>query len=451
MMKELADKSVIRTTATIALCFLLTSTGWLSWEYHLLDQVSTVMSDTCTMVIGYLLQAAGIGLYALLLKVKPVAAERVFPGALLIHFACMIPAVLSPYTIGTLVFGFLMNLFCGIIAGYYLTGLTCVSPAGLKATVFGIAYGFAIFVSWILSQAGQVYYSGWILIVCAALTAAALLIYARSRDTSQIVLRDNASRNDQIRDLTRRDIVRVCVLVFLLSMINSSGFAFPASDLGKGVSPELLRLVYAAGLIIAGIVTDRSRKIGAVCAVTALMLPFIILALSSESLSAVILWSLSYFTFGFYAVYRVILFSDIAAGKGLVYLSVFGLMIGRIGDASGEIICLLMGEHLTARVILTALLFAAAVALFLRLYQTLYIPAPQQETEKERFARFAAAHDLTPREQDLMHLILRNMTVAEIADELIISENTVKYHIRNILQKTGCKNRNELVTTYTAR
>ena len=55
------------STLLICLCFLLTSTGWLAWEYHLMDQVSADVSDICTMVTGYLLQAAGIGSFAALL------------------------------------------------------------------------------------------------------------------------------------------------------------------------------------------------------------------------------------------------------------------------------------------------------------------------------------------------------------------------------------------------
>ena len=57
--RKYLDTSDINCTVMIALCFLVTSTGWLSWEYHLLDQITAGATDVCTMVIGYLLQAAG--------------------------------------------------------------------------------------------------------------------------------------------------------------------------------------------------------------------------------------------------------------------------------------------------------------------------------------------------------------------------------------------------------
>ena len=44
---------------------------------------------------------------------------------------------------------------------------------------------------------------------------------------------------------------------------------------------------------------------------------------------------------------------------------------------------------------------------------------------------------LTEREMEVLRLICRHMTNKEIADELFISEHTVKYHKSNMLSKTG--------------
>lgn len=53
---------------------------------------------------------------------------------------------------------------------------------------------------------------------------------------------------------------------------------------------------------------------------------------------------------------------------------------------------------------------------------------------------------LTQREVELLRLVARGMPNKAIAQTLSISENTVKYHIRNILQKLGAQNRTEAVT-----
>ena len=108
-------KMMLRTVLVIALCFLLTSTGWLSWEYHLIDQMPADRVDLYTMVAGYLLQAAGIGLFAFFAGRKKNIERSVLRLALVMHMLFMFPAVVSPYPAATLIFGFLMSPPYGII------------------------------------------------------------------------------------------------------------------------------------------------------------------------------------------------------------------------------------------------------------------------------------------------------------------------------------------------
>ena len=479
------------STVTIFVCFLLTSTAWLSWEYHILEQALPVPSELLTMGIGYLLQAAGIGVFALLARYRKPLADRIFPVALAAHLLCLIPAALSPYPAGSLAFGFLMNLACGVIAGYYLYDLTRKVPAERTATVFSTGYGLAILASWLLTLAGgrSVYNSAKIVIICIALTTAALAadrlfckkeepgrteaaassgpgnakaaassgpVNAKAAASLGLANAEAATPSGSGKAKRRRAAGKellwlLCILVLLFSLVNSSGFAFPAADLGKAVNLELSRLVYAAGLIIAGFVTDRNRKHGAICALMALVIPFIILALQGETLPAIVFWVLSYFTFGFYSVYRVILFSDHAAERDMLFLSGFGLMLGRVGDAFGEMICIALTGRLAVQIAVTAILFAAATVVFFKAYNVLYVPETERVlSEREKFHYFAMEHDLSAREQDMLRLLLEQKTNSEIAGALFISENTVKFHIKNLLQKTGCKNRKELVAAYMA-
>ena len=476
---------------TIFVCFLLTSTAWLSWEYHILEQELPVPSELLTMGIGYLLQAAGIGVFALLARYREPLADRIFPVALAAHLLCLIPAALSPYPAGSLAFGFLMNLACGVIAGYYLYDLTRKVPAERTATVFSTGYGLAILASWLLTLAGgrSVYNSAKIVIICIALTTAALAadrlfckkeepgraeaaassgpgnvkaaassgpVNAKAAASLGLANAEAATPSGSGKAKRRRAAGKellwlLCILVLLFSLVNSSGFAFPAADLGKAVNLELSRLVYAAGLIIAGFVTDRNRKHGAICALMALVIPFIILALQGETLPAIVFWVLSYFTFGFYSVYRVILFSDYAVQRDMLFLSGFGLMLGRVGDAFGEMICIALTGRLAVQIAVTAILFAAATVVFFQVYNVLYVPETERVlSEREKFHYFAMEHDLSAREQDMLRLLLEQKTNSEIAGALFISENTVKFHIKNLLQKTGCKNRKELVAAYMA-
>ena len=48
---------------------------------------------------------------------------------------------------------------------------------------------------------------------------------------------------------------------------------------------------------------------------------------------------------------------------------------------------------------------------------------------------------LTKREKDVFVLLIQNKSTKEIAEDLKISEKTVRNHISNAMQKLGCKGR----------
>lgn len=53
---------------------------------------------------------------------------------------------------------------------------------------------------------------------------------------------------------------------------------------------------------------------------------------------------------------------------------------------------------------------------------------------------------LTPRERQALNLLAQGMTNQEIADRLVISERTAKFHVSSILRKLGANNRTEAVS-----
>ena len=438
--------SVFKTTAVIFLGFLLTSTGHLAWMYRLMELTSADVSYQLSTVAGYALQAVGIGIFALLLKLKRKSSRLIFIISTLGYTACLFPAILSGSFAFSAVFGLLLSLLCGVIAGYYLYELT-ESGGEHRAVSFGFGYGAATIGSWLLSviDGGSLYYGNGVLVICsvlAVLSVGAAFIKAQPSESEQIT----ADSKPKIK-LSR--ILLICGgVVLLFSLVNNIGFAFSASAVQGGLRIEFSRLFYAIGLIGAGFVTDKSRKYGAVCALAALVIPFIVLALRGELISTAVFWAIGYFSFGFYSVYRVILFSDIARDRGIIYLSGFGLLIGRIGDSIGsEINALLSGNELVL-VVCAAVLFIGSVFLFIRLFQIMYVPAAHSKNEREIFDDFSLSYNLSARERDVLRLLLDDKTNKEISEEICVSENTIKFHVRNLLKKTGCKSRVELKTVY---
>ena len=91
--------------------------------------------------------------------------------------------------------------------------------------------------------------------------------------------------------------------------------------------------------------------------------------------------------------------------------------------------------------------FVVTYVVFFMLYNKLYMPVPQSiPSQEERLNAFIQKYELSLRETEVLNLIREGASNGEISAKLFISENTVKFHVRNILKKTGCSNRTELLT-----
>jgi len=162
----------------------------------------------------------------------------------------------------------------------------------------------------------------------------------------------------------------------LVSLVKTAGFSFPATDLASGVNLELSRLFYGIGLVLAGLASDRDRRLGMLFCGVALVMPFLMLSLSGAGASATLLWALGYLLTGFYVLFRVLLTVDLASGSELCipHLAGLGLLFGRVGDASGTLLCLTLGHKPVVLIGVTAVLFMLAIGTLLVLFHRLYAP-----------------------------------------------------------------------------
>lgn len=351
--------------------------------------------------------------------------------------------------------------------------------------------------------------------------------------------------------------------IAMSGLVRTTGFSFPTTDLGAGVNLELSRLLYGLGLVVAGVASDRDRRYGMLFCTMALVMPFLMLALSGAEATGAPLWALGYFLTGFYMVFDVLLAVDLTdwvdagerVGAALLtqshpqterlhqtaghtrqsqrarlsrtHVVMLGLSLGRLGEALGTALCLTFSDEPVALIAVSTVLFCGAMALFLMLYQRLYLQVPlsglrpnvapaqhaqptppppalteaqpgshalaevtaqpshdvrtdaqappvrvdyaatqgDQEgaarqgthipegtqripSERQAFERFASLHGLTARERDVLRLVLAERSNSEIAGELYVTEATVKYHVGNLLKKTGCTNRLEILALY---
>lgn len=453
---KILDNKDIRICLLIALAFFWTGCGYLSWFYHLTEFYDASAADMLSEVIGYLFQALGLALYAIFKRRNPGQGVKADQFAL-ISGAGLILDLLASMSLSapvSLVFGYGMNIVFGLIAGIYLTLLAECASASHAGIIFGAGYGIGSILSYLLSLPGESNFltSPFVFLVYAVIFIITVRVFSQIKkeaaETSEMCSIPLTRSQDEESGMLLKYMILPGLTILLLSFVKSGGFYFPAADLGDhNVSLELSRSFYAAGLIAAGLLNDRKRSAGAVLCVAALVFPFCSIIAGSHVGINYLLWIGGYIFFGFYSVYRVILFTDISRKSvTLAWLSCAGLLWGRIGDAAGAAGGILLGDRPIVLITLMAILFVICIFMFFQLYQTMYMQPVEARTDYVQ--KFASHYELSQRETDLLRIILGGCTNKEIAEKLFISENTVKFHVRNLLRKTGCKNRNELLSLF---
>lgn len=438
------NKNAIYTCAIIGLCFLYTSSGYLIWLHHLMETFSPDMANLLSEVVGYLFQALGLGLFCACTKLCPqfLSGRNRFTLVCVINLVLIVTACSVQTTLLLILFGFLMNLFHGIVAGFYLQMLTGQHFRGQNAVIFGFGYAFGTIGSWILSlfQDGIILSEGDLFIIYGFNI---LIIALLNRQIQKESLKEVSSeaRANNLPAMNAQLLILATLCILMLSCTNSIGFCLPLSVFEEThVSLEFTRLFYVIGLALAGFINCRAPKYGGIACICALFFPFVELLLKGNSSLAIPLWCIGYVFFGFIAVYRVKLSIDIASERqALFFLAPAGLLIGRIGDALGALLGTLLHSLTLTLCIVAAILFITTMILSFAFFEKLYQPVPPS------LEAFFKHYDISSREQDVIHLIAENKTNKEIADLLYLSENTVKFHVKNILKKTECANRKELL------
>jgi NarL family two-component system response regulator LiaR len=76
---------------------------------------------------------------------------------------------------------------------------------------------------------------------------------------------------------------------------------------------------------------------------------------------------------------------------------------------------------------------------------TLAPEAAQALIHANRVTYQASRYDLTEREKEVLRLMVEGLNNLEIADKLIVSRSTVKFHVSSVLSKLGATSRTEAV------
>ncbi|TAH64905.1 MAG: LuxR family transcriptional regulator [Anaerolineaceae bacterium] len=144
---------------------------------------------------------------------------------------------------------------------------------------------------------------------------------------------------------------------------------------------------------------------------------------------------------------------DIAAGKNyLLAFACSGLMLSRLVEATSTWFSnITVTNKLLAGILFTILFALLLFTFFIYIQKSYHSSAFYEAGMEDKFLKFSQRYNLTPREKEVFQLLIKGIPNREIAQLMYISENTVKFHVKHLLQKTDCPNRVDLVSLYNTK
>lgn len=434
----------------MSLTILVTSTAFISWYYKIASLFAPNVSDFITGVFAYVIHIVGMLIFSFGVKRKSelFLRKESFMFCIGLWYILSLLSVVTDIKSFVLVFGLLATVLTGVLFGFYLTALA----DGVKqrrGLLFGGAGAVSSIASFLVSLPVKGTFlfgnSVWILyFVFVVLSVVCVWFAFPGKEESQQV--DIGNPNPATLcdpEILKKYLIIGGVIIVLLSMVGNMGFYFPSADVTQaGVDLEFSRAFYSIGLIIAGIIYDKSPKIALIFCSSSILFPFVSLLLLEQLHASVVLWVMAYIILGFVSVFRALTFvSPAGSDKKLLYLAPIGFTCGRLGEAIGTSLAIVLTPHRLVHIIVTSVVcICTMLAFFFLLDQKSEQLAPRQSSESE--------DSLSNREHEVLQMLLDGKTYREIASDLYISENTVKYHVKNIYKKYSCSSRKELIQKY---
>lgn len=208
-------------------------------------------------------------------------------------------------------------------------------------------------------------------------------------------------------------------------------------------------LPYIIFLFMAGFIADRiGRRVNAIAGAIAVGIGFMTVGTLTGPLQLVAIQTLMVGGYAFLDVFTWVIAADIHKGRKipLMYSAVLGTNI--LAILTGVLLAEKIGQLAEGSEILTVSLAGAfsffSLAFIIRLRETLQTIAPAvTNLTPDSLEELVRKFGLTPRESDVVELLITGASTQEIRDKLVIAPDTLKRHLRNIYRKASVRNRLE--------
>jgi DNA-binding CsgD family transcriptional regulator len=426
-------------TVLIALTFFWAGSVYINQMYYLSDKISANAIDLISIQLNYSGQMIGaiIGLFMLRKDKTHLFIKRNLFLGLIISVVTTLGIFASTKVIYSVLLGFIMNSAYGFITAYLLSLVGQFGTVNTVGKIVGLGYGLGTLASYLFNAILGEWMSQYQLIsfvFAGIILIEIFIVHKMNLDFTQ-------TERPEKRAITRNEFFLMAFVLTFMAIISAIGGNYKSEAIFQtGIRLEYTRIYYAIGLIIAGLISDYSRHLGGWACIFALFYPFVGILINSNLSLASIAWPMSYFFLGFYTIYRTIKSIDLSmVSQKFIYFASLGFIVARFGEIMSELFFWIPSDQTLLNSILLILLMVPMLIGFTKL-ESYTIKNTNLISYDDKVKSFA----LTNREKEILECVLNGKSNSEIASSLFISENTVKFHVRNILKKTNCKGRNDV-------
>lgn len=432
----------------LALVNACTTLVYFSQMYMLYNFFDPDTVYLATISYAYIAQGAGLLLFIILYSSKShVFGNRFILTGILI---AMVPIALMTIQIHSGYFLMCLLVFTNILIGYSLgvcfTNIAAFVEGGHGGLCWGAAYAIGNILSWLISQLSESMLTSLQIIPVICIFVGIALVPS--------ILSETLPHGEMFIDRNEHHInahlswsIIIIVLMSIIYTIGSTDYSMIAETMTTS-STFYTRCFYAAGLLLAGILYDRSHVLGAALALASIVYPIMAYMLLKADFQINLVYCFSFFALGFFAVYRACTFISIGNGKkSYLFMACLGLLISRLTEGLMALINVPLTNTGVGGFLIAGLLFIPLIVVFCMMILNQEASAKSRSND-EKLADLSESRSLTRRESEILALIISGATNGEIADNLTISQATVRFHVSNVLKKLECSSRTDLINMF---
>ena len=433
-------KNNLKYIAILSLSFFYSSYIYLNQSTRIREIASTDHAGLVAVVFASFSMAAGILIFTIISKKKNVGIIRNF--YLLFLIVSFILYVLSVFNSNTYVVAICLCVSSAFATGGFGVGyLFSIMALNVNAKYFGrvftIGYAIGSALVFLVSRINMESNFGLFSTIVAAIAFFFSATFAYNSFKSGEG--EAPAYEENLRGLSiKKYFFFLSILVLFAATLTAltqdfvGFYSFEQTKTWFGDS----RIYYSIGLILAGLIYDIKKEIFYICLPVSFIGQLIALLLLNQSISIDAVSAVSYLFIGFFSLFRAVGFIEMGyRNKKYLYLIACGMFFERIVEGVVGI----AERAVLSNVFVVSIIAAALLIGFMWIYMFNFHKtiSNQKSEEKDMLKELSIEYGLSGQEEKVLGYLVQDYTKKEIAEEMVLSVNTIKVHVTNIYKKTG--------------